>query len=71
MGEVEFLFDHGRAFGYLAGLQIEGLAKTKRRGGDLRPGAKDRLGENTDHGIKCFAFGAPTFFVGDEMFRGK
>jgi hypothetical protein len=38
MGEVEFLFDHDRAFGYLAGLQIEGFVKTKRHGGDLRPG---------------------------------
>jgi 2-hydroxychromene-2-carboxylate isomerase len=32
---------------------------------------KDRLGQNTDHGIECFVFGAPTFFVGDEMFRGN
>ena len=45
MGEVEFLFHHGRAFGYLAGLQIEGFAKTKRRGGDLRPERKTLASE--------------------------
>lgn len=32
---------------------------------------KDRLLRNTERSVKRGAFGAPTFFVGDEMFFGK
>ena len=32
---------------------------------------KDRLRENTDEAIRRGAFGAPTIFVGDEMFFGN
>ena len=32
---------------------------------------KDRLRENTDEAIRRGAFGAPTMFVGDEMFFGN
>ncbi len=34
------------------------------------PAIKDRLREYTDGAIRRGAFGAPTFFVGDEMFWG-
>ncbi len=33
--------------------------------------AKDRLKENTDEAIARGVFGAPTFFVGDQMFWGQ
>jgi 2-hydroxychromene-2-carboxylate isomerase len=32
---------------------------------------KDRLRENTDDAVRRGAFGAPTFFVGEEMFWGN
>jgi 2-hydroxychromene-2-carboxylate isomerase len=32
---------------------------------------KDRLRANTDEAVKRGAFGAPTFFIGDEMFVGN
>ena len=32
---------------------------------------KDRLKENTAHAVARGAFGAPTFFVGEEMFWGQ
>jgi 2-hydroxychromene-2-carboxylate isomerase len=35
------------------------------------PGVKDRLKKNTDEAIERGAFGAPTFFVGDQMFWGN
>lgn len=35
------------------------------------PGVKDRLKANTDEAIARGVFGAPTFFVGDEMFWGN
>ncbi len=35
------------------------------------PAVKDRLKANTEHAIARGAFGAPTFFVGDEMFWGQ
>jgi len=36
-----------------------------------RPEAKQGLMANTDEAVKRGAFGAPTFFVGDEMFFGQ
>ena len=35
------------------------------------PEIKARLIENTEQAVKRGAFGAPTFFVGEEMFFGK
>lgn len=35
------------------------------------PAVKDRLRANTEHAIARGAFGAPTFFVGEEMFWGQ
>ena len=35
------------------------------------PEAKDRLKTNTENAVARGAFGAPTFFVGDEMFFGQ
>jgi 2-hydroxychromene-2-carboxylate isomerase len=35
------------------------------------PAIKDQLKANTDEAIKRGVFGAPTFFVGDEMFWGN
>jgi 2-hydroxychromene-2-carboxylate isomerase len=35
------------------------------------PAVKDRLRENTDEAVRRGAFGAPTFFVGEEMFWGN
>lgn len=35
------------------------------------PSVKDRLKENTSHAVARGVFGAPTFFVGDEMFWGQ
>lgn len=34
-------------------------------------GIRDSLASETDHGVERGVFGAPTFFVGDEMFWGK
>lgn len=36
-----------------------------------RPDVKARLRENTERAVARGAFGAPTFFVGDEMFFGQ
>lgn len=35
------------------------------------PEVKDRLKANTEHAVARGAFGAPTFFVGEEMFWGQ
>ena len=35
------------------------------------PAVKDRLKQNTDEAIERGVFGAPTFFVGDQMFWGN
>jgi 2-hydroxychromene-2-carboxylate isomerase len=35
------------------------------------PAAKDRLKTNTEEAVSRGAFGAPTFFVGEEMFFGQ
>jgi 2-hydroxychromene-2-carboxylate isomerase len=36
-----------------------------------RPEVKDRLRQSTDRAVERGVFGAPTFFVGDEMFWGN
>lgn len=35
------------------------------------PAVKERLKSNTEHAVKRGVFGAPTFFVGDQMFWGQ
>jgi len=44
-------------------------AHVLERSGD--PAIKDALRKNTDEAVERGAFGAPTFFVGDEMFFGN
>lgn len=39
--------------------------------GMARPDIKEQLKTNTDEAIRRGAFGAPTFFIGDEMFFGN
>jgi 2-hydroxychromene-2-carboxylate isomerase len=39
--------------------------------GIARPDVKDQLKANTDEAIRRGAFGAPTFFVGDDMYFGN
>jgi len=39
--------------------------------GIARPDIKDQLKANTDEAIRRGAFGAPTFFVGDDMYFGN
>lgn len=51
-----------------AGLGLDGdklLAATQD------PAVKDRLRANTDEAVRRGAFGAPTFFVGEQMFWGN
>lgn len=36
-----------------------------------RQDVKDRLRHNTEEAVRRGVFGAPTFFVGDEMFWGN
>ena len=83
--EAEFLaFHHGLMTGYwsqdrdigdaevLAAIATEaGLdgSELLRRSED--PAVKDRLRQYTDEAVSRGAFGAPTFFVGDEMFWGN
>lgn len=49
-----------------AGLDATGLAAAA-----ADPDVKDALRETTDEAVARGAFGAPTFFVGDEMFFGN
>ena len=39
--------------------------------GSVEANVKQRLIENTEASVNRGTFGAPTFFVGDEMFFGK
>ena len=50
----------------VAGFDPEDLAA---RAGD--PAIKDKLKDNTDGAVARGAFGAPTFFVGEEMYFGQ
>ena len=49
-----------------AGLDYEGL-----NAGAQTPAVKDQLKATTEEAVARGAFGAPTFFVGDEMFFGN
>ena len=64
MKTIEFFFDVVSTYSYLASTQIEKLEKED-------PAIKDQLRANTDDAIARGAFGAPVFFVGDEMFWGN
>jgi 2-hydroxychromene-2-carboxylate isomerase len=48
-------------------LERTGLARDSIEGGEI----KDRLRANTDEAVARGVFGAPTFFVGDDMFWGN
>jgi len=55
----------------LKALSDSGLDAKKLFARAQEPDIKARLIENTEQAVKRGAFGAPTFFVGDEMFFGK
>jgi len=55
----------------LKALSDSGLDAKKLFARAQEPEIKARLIENTEQAVKRGAFGAPTFFVGDEMFFGK
>jgi 2-hydroxychromene-2-carboxylate isomerase len=48
-------------------LERAGIARDSIEGGEI----KDRLRANTDEAVARGVFGAPTFFVGDDMFWGN
>ena len=48
-----------------------GIDPEEFQGAVQRQDVKDRLRANTDEAAERGAFGAPTFFVGDEMFFGQ
>lgn len=52
-------------------LESAGIGATELIAESERPEVKDRLRKNTDQAIERGVFGAPTFFVGDEMFWGN
>ena len=39
--------------------------------GSMEPGVKQKLIDSTEDSVNRGTFGAPTFFVGDEIFFGK
>jgi 2-hydroxychromene-2-carboxylate isomerase len=52
-------------------LDRTGLPATKLMARSSDQDVKDELRRNTEHAIERGVFGAPTFFVGDEMFWGN
>jgi len=52
-------------------LENVGIPATRLMAEIERAEIKDRLRQNTDRAIERGVFGAPTFFVGDEMFWGN
>lgn len=52
-------------------LQRAGIATAELIAATGRQDVKDELRRNTDDAVARGAFGAPTFFVGDEMFWGN
>jgi 2-hydroxychromene-2-carboxylate isomerase len=52
-------------------LQQSGLDADRLLGRTAEPEVKDRLLKNTQESVARGTFGAPTFFVGDEIFFGK
>ncbi len=54
-----------------AALDEAGLDGTRLLARTQEQEVKDRLLRNTEHSVERGSFGAPTFFVGDEIFFGK
>lgn len=54
-----------------AALQASGLPAERILASTQSPDVKNRLLENTQRSFERGTFGAPTFFVGDEIFFGK
>jgi 2-hydroxychromene-2-carboxylate isomerase len=52
-------------------LDSVGVPATKLIGRSEEQDIKDELRQNTEHALQRGVFGAPTFFVGDEMFWGN
>ena len=52
-------------------LQQAGLDGARLIARTQEPEVKDRLLKNTEASVARGTFGAPTFFVGDEIFFGK
>jgi 2-hydroxychromene-2-carboxylate isomerase len=52
-------------------LENVGIPATRLMAEIERAEIKDRLRQNTDRALERGVFGAPTFFVGDEMFWGN
>ena len=52
-------------------LNSSGLPATEILAGIQQPAVKQRLISNTEQSVKRGTFGAPTFFVDDELFFGK
>jgi 2-hydroxychromene-2-carboxylate isomerase len=52
-------------------LEKAGVPTTELMADTERHEVKDRLRRNTDRAVERGVFGAPTFFVGDEMFWGN
>ena len=76
---LEFYFDYGSPYSYLADTQVEIIAK--RAGAGLDPqkfgnriqeaDVKDRLKAVTEEAVARGVFGAPTCFVDGKMFFGN
>jgi 2-hydroxychromene-2-carboxylate isomerase len=64
MTQVEFFFDVGSPASYLAWTQLPKIVAEA-------PEVKDRLKAATAEAAERGVFGAPTFFVGDEMWFGQ
>lgn len=56
---------------YAKGFDTHGLDGSALLAKTQDQAIKDKLAANTEEAVKRGAFGAPTFFVGDEMFFGK
>ena len=52
-------------------LQHSGLGVEESLGRSGSPEIKDRLRRNTNEALARGAFGAPTFFIGDDMYFGN
>jgi 2-hydroxychromene-2-carboxylate isomerase len=62
---IDFYFDVGSPASYLARTQLPALALCED------PSVKAELKRLTEEAVRSGIFGAPTFFVGDEMFFGQ
>lgn len=62
---IDFYFDVGSPASYLAWTQLPALALCED------PSVKAELKRLTEEAVRSGIFGAPTFFVGEEMFFGQ